>query len=120
MAKMMGLSVNRWSGLGRVVGNPVINGEWASMQLKTIVPELRNGAWEDLECMVPLLTNDPKKVNTIQQYIQAERQLYVEGYVNTWEGGFGVIITNIKLGAKTMYDTEGGPAGNGGGQSYPG
>lgn len=120
MAKMIGLSVNRWSGLGRVTGDPVINGEWASMQLKTIVPELRNGEWVDLECMVPLLTNDQRKLNTIQQFIQDERQLYVEGYVNTWEGGFGVIITNIKLGSKTMYDPDQQGGGGGGGQNYPG
>lgn len=118
----MGLSVNRWAGLGRIVGDPVINGEWATMTLKTVVPELRNGEWSDLECMVPLLTNDPKRVNTIQQYIQDERQLYIEGYVNTWgEGGFGVIVTNIKLGSKTMYDPDaGGQQGGGGGQGYPG
>lgn len=121
MAKHVGLSVNRWSGLGRVMGNPVINGEWAQMQFKTIVPELRNGSWEDLVCMVPLVTNDPKKVNTIQQYIQDERQLYVEGYVNTWEGGFGVIITNIKLGSKTMYDADAqGQGGQGGPPGFPG
>ncbi len=119
MAKQMGLSVNRWAGLGRVMGDPIINGEWATIQFKTVVPELQNGSWNDLVCMVPLITNDPKKVNTIQSYIQDERQLYVEGYVNTWEGGFGVIITNIKLGSKTMYDPDAQGGGQGGGNPYP-
>lgn len=119
MAKMMGLSVNRCAFLGRIIENPVINEGWATMSLKTVVPEPQpGGGWDEVDCMVPLITNNPKTVETIQNYVQAERQLYIEGYVKTWEGGFGVVITNIKLGSKTMFDPD--AQGGGGGANYPG
>ncbi len=121
MAKKIGLSFNRCAFQGRILENPAINGGWATMQLTTVVPEPKQGGggWEEIECVVPLITNDQKKIDTIQNYIQAERQLYVEGYVKTWEGGFGVVITNIKLGSKTMFDPD-AQAQQGGGAAYPG
>ncbi len=111
MAKMLGLSSNRCSFLGRVVGQPEINGEWARMYFKTIVPENVNGQWVETECIVPLMTNNPKTIKTMQDFIQDERQLLVEGFAKGWQeqnGSFncGIMITTIKLGSKTMYDTE--------------
>ena len=66
--------------------------------------------------MVPLMTNNPKTMETISQYVQDERQLYVEGYLKSWDGGMGIIITNIKLGSKTMYDPDAQGGNQGGGQ----
>ena len=111
MAKALGLSVNRCNFLGRVMGNPEIQGEWARMYFKTVVPENINNQWVETECIVPLMTNNPKTVATIQQYIQDERQLYVEGYAKGWQeanGAFtcGIMITSVKLGSKTMFDPD--------------
>jgi len=114
MAKNIGLSFNRVSLLGRVTGNPAVNGEWITFDLKTTLPKLVDGKWQEAEVMVPILTNDPKKVETISNFVQNERQLYVEGYIEAWEGGCGVFVGLVKLGSKTMYDPEqqnGQPAG---------
>jgi len=128
MAKVLGLSVNRWAGLGRVMGNPEMIGEWCRLYFKTVVPENNNGEWSEVECIVPLMTNNPKTINTIQQFVQDERQLYVEGFVKGWKeqnGTFncGVIINTIKLGSKTMYDPDAqgnqNPAMQTGGGSQP-
>lgn len=126
MAKKLGPSVNRWAGMGRVVGNPQINGEWASMQFKTEVPENINGQWQETECMVPLMTNNPKTVNTISQFIQDERQLYVEGFVRSWQNQDGsttcaVMINTVKLMSQKMYDADAQPNNQqGGGQTQQG
>jgi len=119
MAKILGLSVNRWAGLGRVMGNPEMTGEWCRLYFKTVVPENNNGEWSEIECIVPLMTSNPKTINTLQQFVQDERQLYVEGYVKGWQeqnGTFncGVIINSIKLGSKTMFDPD-AQASQGGG-----
>ena len=116
----IGISFNRFSGQGRVVGDPEINGNWAKIMLKTIVPEQKNGAWEDVEVMVPIITNDAKRVKSIGDYVQDARQLYVEGFITSWSNAQGrlecaVMLTNYKLGSKTIYDPDadkGGSKGN--------
>lgn len=116
MAKSIGLSFNRCMQQGRVVGNPVVNGGWVTFQLLTLVPELKpDGKWGDTECIVPCLSNTERIVNTVQQYVADERQLYVEGYLKSWDGGCGLMVTLIKLGSKTMYDPETANQGQGGG-----
>lgn len=116
MAKNIGISFNRVSLLGRVVGNPAINGDWITLNLKTSVPKMgADNKWVEAEVMVPLLTNDGKLVETITNFVQDERQLYVEGFVEAWDGGCGVFVKLIKLGSKTMYDPESAQNGGGGG-----
>lgn len=117
MAKMMGLSSNRCSFLGRVMGQPEISAEWARMYFKTVIPENNNGNWVDVECIVPLMTNNPKTIKTIQNFVQDERQLLVEGYAKGWQdqnGVFncGIMITTIKLGSKVMFDPDAQEQGN--------
>jgi hypothetical protein len=88
--------------------------------MKTVVPENQGDGWNDVECIVPMMTNNPKTINTVQKFVQEERQLYVEGYTKGWQnaqGGFecAVMMTNIKLGSKTMFDPDAQGGGNGGG-----
>jgi hypothetical protein len=118
MAKSVGISFNRVALQGRVEGDPVINGEWLTLNLKTLVPKLVDNKWTEAEVMVPLLTNDPKRVESMTSFIQNERQLYVEGYIESWDGGCGVFVTLFKLGSKTAYDSE--AQGQQGGNKYPG
>jgi hypothetical protein len=110
MAKKFGLSANRCFFLGRVVGTPEMTGEWCKLYFKTIVPENNNGEWNEVECVVPLMTNNPKTINTIQQFVQDERQLYVEGFAKGWQEGngfnCGIMINTIKLGSKVMFDPD--------------
>jgi hypothetical protein len=124
MAKAMGISFNRVALLGRVVNDPVVNGEWITFNMKTIVPKQgADKSWSEAEVMVPLLTNDPRKVETITNFVQDERQLYVEGYIEAWDGGCGVFVTMVKLGSKTMYDPDaqnGGGAPQGKKNNFPG
>ena len=105
--KNIGISFNRVMLQGRVVGNPVVNGGWVTFQLLTLVPEQKaDKSWGDTECMVPCLSNSEKIINTVQQYVADERQLYVEGYIKSWDGGCGLIVTLVKLGPKTIYNPE--------------
>ena len=128
MSKKIGLSFNRNAYLGRVSGNPVINGGWARLNLVTVVPENTGNGWNDVEHVVPLMTNNPRTVQTIQEFVQNERQLYVEGYTTSWsdqQGNqqCGIMITTIKLGSKTMYDpnaNQNNQQQNAGGGGMPG
>lgn len=107
MSKIVGMSINDWTGIGRVVGTPVIQNGWAQIQFKTIIAEPDGqGNWTDVESIIPLITNKPSTVNTIQQYVQDERQLTVKGYIKVWEGGWGVMINILKLGLKTAFDPD--------------
>lgn len=113
MAKKLGLTYNRYSGVGRVAGNPVINNGWATLRLRTMVGvKQADGSWQDTEAVVPVMTNNPRTIETIQQYVQDERQLLIEGYVTSWENGAGVMITSLKLGSKTMFDPDAQQGGN--------
>jgi len=117
--KRMGLTLNEGVYIGRVINNPEIQGEWARLQLMTLVPEKTNDGWSEQECIVPMITNNPRTIQTLQQYVQAERQLMVKGYVKSWTNAAGalesaIFITTVKLGSKTIYvpnDQAGGQAG---------
>lgn len=118
MSENIGLVWNKALLIGRVVGNPTIQNGWASLQLRTQVPEPQEGGqWVVTDCMVPCLTNNARTIETIQKYVQADRQVIIEGYVKAWDGGFGVMITTVKLGSKTIYnpDQQQQNAGSGGG-----
>ena len=126
MSDNIGLVWNKATILGRVVGNPTVQNGWASLQVRTQVPEPRQGGgWDVTDCMVPCLTNNPKTLETIQSFVQDQRQVMIEGYVKAWDGGFGVMVTTVKLGSKTIYNPndnnqqggQGGPGGFTPGQS---
>jgi len=124
--KRMGISFNDCRFMGRVINNPEYQGEWARFQLMTIVPEKVGNDWVEQECVVPVMTNNPRTIQTIQNYVQAERQLYVTGYLKSWVNQQGVmesaiVINTIKLGSKTIYKPqEGGGQQMGGGQQQMG
>lgn len=109
--KKIGMSFSYSHLLGRVIGDPIINNGWATLTLRTVVPEPKDGGgWNEVEIDLPLMTNDPKKMDAIQKYVADERQLYIDGYIKTWTNNgvqaFGIIITNLKLGNKNMFDDE--------------
>ena len=112
MAKKLGLVYNRVSIIGRVVGQPTIDANWARLYLKTAVAETGPGGnWEEVEYILPVMTNDPKKMKTIQDFVQDERQLLIEGYLKSWTDTAGnlnvaIIPTVVKLGSKTMFDSD--------------
>lgn len=125
MSKRIGLSFNRNQYLGRVEGAPTFPQGWARLTLVTLVPQNTGQGWEDVEHRVPLMTDNPKTIETIQKYVENERQLYVEGYTTSWadqNGGVmcGIMITNLKLGSKTMYDPDANQGGGQGGGNMPG
>lgn len=117
MAKHIGFSANMTILLGRVIGKPVVEDGWVTATLRTVVPEPQDGGgWQEVELDIPVMSNNPRTIETFNKYIDDERQLWINGYIKTWEGGFGVIVTTVKLGAKTMYDDA---AANQGGSNTP-
>ena len=115
MAKKFGITFNRWSGMGRVVDDPQFTDGWVRFYFKTLVPENNNGVWEEVENVIPLMSNNPKTIKTINDFVKKERQLYVEGYIKGWSNGqdyhCGVMVVSLKLGGMFMYDSEAKEAG---------
>jgi hypothetical protein len=123
MAKHIGMSANMVIMLGRIIGKPVVSGGWVQATLRVVVPEPQEGGgWNEVEMDIPIMSNNPKTVETFNKYIDDERQLWVNGYIKTWVTdnvpGFGVVVTTVKLGAKTMYDDT-NQGGQGGGSNLP-
>lgn len=112
--KKLGPSFNEIVLMGRIVGDPVVAGGWATATLRTEVPEPGDGGgWNPVQIDVPIMTNDAKRIKTIQDFVKDERQLFLKGYLKYWNDAQGVkqssvVVTLIKLMSKTMFDDSPG------------
>lgn len=116
--KPFGIFSNRNQYVGNVVADPQIvddgaGNKTAYFSLETYVP-LQNaaGQWNDVRIDVPIVVMDPNKVGMIEKYVQAKRQLLIEGYYMSWDDGagglaHGTVATVIKLGSKNDYNKTG-------------
>jgi single-stranded DNA-binding protein len=112
--KPFGIFFNRMTFQGNVVADPQIVGEGdnraAYLSVETYVPLIgADGSWSEKRIDVPAVATDQKKVNTIEKYVKAKRQVMIEGYYQSWDDGsggiaHGIIITTIKLGNKNDFD----------------
>lgn len=104
--EFLGLTQNECMFIGKVVGDPVIQGDnYAFLQLKTSVAELgANGQWNDVIVQIPCITMDPKKVKVINDYVKDGRQLLLRTYYKPWvaEGQqqHAFMIIKLSLGSK--------------------
>ncbi|MGD9160403.1 MAG: hypothetical protein PVG39_18450 [Desulfobacteraceae bacterium] len=93
---------------GKVVGDPIINGEnYAYLKIRTKVSELgANGQWADVIIDMPVVTMNPKLVATIKNYVEDGRELILNTYYKPWVDPQGhpqhafVIVGNMTLGRK--------------------
>lgn len=116
--RRIGLSDNYGSYAGRVRGEPQFvpggNGEVAFINLATTIVESgANGQWTEMEQIVPLMVQDPNKVNVVKKYVKDGKQLLVKTYYKSWEVNGVVnhanVVTTLKLGSDLFK-----PQGDGG------
>lgn len=104
--EFLGITQNEAKLQGKVYGDPMIHGEaYAFFWLRTSVGEkMANGSWQDVIIDVPVMTTDPQKVSTINQYIKDGRELLVDGYYKAWQSDQGpahaFIVKKLTLGRK--------------------
>ena len=79
--KFYGITQNECTIQGKVVGKPQINGEnFAFMWVEAVnTDQDANGQWIESAQNIPVMTQDPKKVATIAQYIDDGRELCIYG-----------------------------------------
>ena len=84
--EFLGLTQNECTIQGKVIGEPVINGEsYAFMNIRTSISEIsNNGQWIDVVIDVPVVTTDVKKVATIVKYVHDGRELLINAYYKPW------------------------------------
>lgn len=105
-----GIELNECRFMGKVTEDPSFAGsgvgEFAFVNLRTSIAELSEGGqWNNVDVIVPLMTSESSKVNTIRNYVQAGRELLVDGYYKSWVDengatGHRFVITRLKLGSK--------------------
>jgi len=104
----LGLTNNEGSFVGRVKGDPSIvqagNGEIAFMNLAVVNLEMgANGQWAEVEQLVPLMVQDPNKVDVVKKYVKDGKQLLVKTYYKSWEvngaKNHAHVVTVLKLGS---------------------
>jgi hypothetical protein len=105
-----GITINDFTLLGKVVDDPqFVGGEgnvWAMFKIKTYVREpSANGQWNDVAIDVPVICNDQKKVAALQKFVQAGRELKIDGYYKSWVDNAGVtqhgiMVRTFDLGSK--------------------
>jgi len=106
-----GITINEAMFQGKLLEDPVIvptagGNKCAFMKLRTFVNELgANGQWTEAPSFIPLVVMDPRKVDVVEKYVKAQRELFVRSYFKTWPDGngnqqHGFVVTQMKLGSK--------------------
>lgn len=110
-----GLLDNDCSFIGKVVGDPVANGEHWFLTLRTVyLQKDANGQFVDVDVDVPLMVAPGGPVNVVQNHVKAERQLLVKCVYSPYEAGGAMqhvfTVKQLKLGHRPY---EGPPGGTG-------
>jgi len=104
--KWKGIQLNEVRVQGEVVSDPVFNGEYAFMDLETVVTQQdQNGQFVDIPQIIPLMVEPGSpNIRVVREYIRAGRKLHVDGQFKSWDAGgqknFAVKVNRIKLGDK--------------------
>jgi hypothetical protein len=104
--KFFGITQNECTIQGKVLGEPTVNGEnFAFMWIEVANAEQdANGQWVETAQRVPVMTQDPKKVATIAQYVNDGRELLLNTFYKSWEQGgatqHAFAIKKMTLGRK--------------------
>lgn len=105
--KFLGITQNECTIQGKVVGDPIVQGEnSAYLVIRTSVSEIGgNGQWFDNIIDIPVFATDTKKVSVIAQYVKDGRELLLNTYYKTWvdangQAGHGFFIKKMTLGRK--------------------
>jgi hypothetical protein len=100
---------------GKVVGDPVANGDYMFLTLQTTFTHKdANNQFTDMDVEIPLMVEPGGPVNVVRDHIKAERHLLVKCQYRAWEANginqHAFVVKQLKLGHKP-YD---GPINQGG------
>lgn len=104
--QFLGITQNECTIQGKVVGDPVVQGESSAyLVIRTSVSEIGgNGQWFDNVIDIPVFVADAKKVAVIVQYVKDGRTLLLNTYYKSWTDGgqvhHGFFVKKMTLGAK--------------------
>lgn len=104
--EFLGITQNECTFQGVVQGDPTIfNENFARLILRTTISEQgANGQWNDIPVDVPIMTTEPGKVSSINQYIKDGRKLLIYAYYRSWmdQGALqhGFFIKKMVFGPK--------------------
>jgi len=110
--EFLGLTQNDCFIQGKVIGEPVVQGEnYAFMNIRTSISEINNnGQWTDVVIDIPVITTDAKKVTTIAQYVHDGRELLINAYYKSWivdnTPTHAFFIKKMNLGRKKWVPKE--------------
>lgn len=104
--KWSGIQLNEVHVQGEVVSDPQFSGEYAFIDLETVIIHRdANGQYVELPQIVPLMV-EPGSPNlrVVREFIKAGRKLHIDGQFKSWDAGgqknFAVVVNRIKLGSK--------------------
>lgn len=108
--KWKGIEINFSQFQGEVVDDPIFNGDFAFLTLRTKLTERDvNGQWTSMPQDIPLMVEPSGPVNTVRNHIKAERKLMAWCYYKTWTTDQGLqhqfVVTRFDLGDKP-YEGE--------------
>lgn len=104
--EFFGITQNECTIQGKVVGTPLVQGEsYAFMNVRVAMAEPdANGQWTETGLEIPVLTQDPKKISTISQYVEDGRELLLNTYYKAWDNNgtpqHAFVIKKMTLGRK--------------------
>jgi hypothetical protein len=97
---------------GKVIGDPIIQSEnLAFMVIRTVIAQQEaNGQWVETPQDMPVMTQDPKKVATMRDYIKDGRTLLIDGYYKSWTANgapqHAFVAKKISFGPKKWEPAE--------------
>jgi hypothetical protein len=112
-----GILINECRFLGKVVGDPIVQGDFVFFDLKVDwVQRDANGQFVEHDQLVPCMVEPSSYAkNAIETHVKDGRQLWVEAFYKSWEAG-GVqhhrfAVVRVKLGDKPyVAQNQGGGA----------
>lgn len=108
--RFRGILENECRFQGEIVADPVFQGDYAFMTLRTTyLNRDGNGQFVEVDVDVPLMVEPDGPINVVRSNVKAQRQMLVKGHYKTWQAAgsthHAFVVKQLKLGSKPF---EGG------------
>jgi hypothetical protein len=100
-----GIQINSTDFQGEIIADPVFNGNYAFLTLRTVVLNRDpNGQTTELDQEIPLMVEPDGPLNVVKNLIKAGRKLHASGYYKSWVANgttqHAFVIRKFSLGDK--------------------
>lgn len=98
-----GIQLNKAEFQGTIIEDPVFNGEYAFLKLRTIIVQRdANGQVVELDQIIPLMVEPGPLVNVVRNFVKAGRKLHADCQYRSWDHGaqHALVASRIILGDK--------------------